>query len=229
MIKGKFWPIPQDRLFDGSIITLKNSYRLAKDAEILFKEKKYSTALTIATLALEEFGKHCMLKEEESAKSKRDVDEKIWHDEYEDHKIKILAIPKHLRLFSDPENTETRTKLEEMEQYFNQLSSTKLKSLYVDWDGKNNDWFYYDDNSPDKEEEAKKAVDTAIWAIEKYLEDVGGDINLVLTNPGQLIQLMNQSKVYCFCDKCSTAILNMDEYLSHNRKCTKVPSWYWKG
>ena len=37
MIKGKYWPIPYQRILDGSIITLKNSYRLAKDAEILLE------------------------------------------------------------------------------------------------------------------------------------------------------------------------------------------------
>lgn len=227
MIKGKCWPIPDDKILDGSIITLKNSYRLTKDAEILLKEKKYSTALTIATLALEEFGKHCMLNQEELSKIKTPIGEKIWHDEYENHKIKILAIPKYLRRFSDPKNHETEVKLKEMEDYFTDLSKTKLKSLYVDWDGTKNDWFYFDDDSPEKEDEAKKAVNTAIWAIEKYLEDIGGDKDLILTNPDQLIELMKEGRVHCFCDGCSTVMLTHGEYKKHGQLCKKVPNWYW--
>lgn len=226
MIKGKFWPIPQDRILDGSIISLKNAYRLTKDAEILLKEKKYSTALTIATLALEEFGKHCMLNDDELS-AKRDIDTKIWHGEYESHVKKIVAIPKYLRKFSKKGNSESQQKLVEMEKYFNELSTRKLKSLYVDWDGQNNDWYYYDDNSPEKEDEARKAVESAIWSIEKYLEDVGGDIDLVMTTPKQLIKLLQENKVHCFCPKCASAILNHKEYLGHNKKCSMVPSWYW--
>ena len=38
MIKGKFWPIPEDKILDGTIIALKNADRLSKDAEILFEK-----------------------------------------------------------------------------------------------------------------------------------------------------------------------------------------------
>ena len=80
MIKGKNWPIPSDRIFDGAVISLKNAYRLAKDAEILLKEKKFSTAISISALALEEFGKHCLLAEDEESNHPRKIDTKIWNE-----------------------------------------------------------------------------------------------------------------------------------------------------
>lgn len=227
MIKGKHWPIPDNKILDGSTISLKNSYRLTKDAEILLKEKKYSTVLTIVTLALEEFGKHCMLNEEKISETKTPISKEIWKNQYESHKTKILAISNYFRRFSDPKNLKNKAKLKEMEDYFTDLCKTKLKSLYVDWDGISNNWFYFDDDSPEKEDEAKKAVDTAIWIIEKYLEDIGGDKDLILTKATQRIKLMKEGKVHCFCDRCSTAMLTPEEYQKHNQLCKKAPNWYW--
>ena len=225
MIKGKHWPIPHNEIMNGSIITLKNAHRLTEDAKILLQEKRYSTALTIATLALEEFGKHCMFNENISINST--IVKKIWHEKFESHKNKILAIPKHLERFSISTDVNTQKKLQEFSTYLNQLSTTKIKSLYVDWDGKNNNWFYYDDNSTDKKEDAEKAVNCAIWCIEEYLKDIGGDLDLILTIPSQLTVLMGQNKIHRFCNKCLTVILDNQEFMKHNSQCDRIPDWYW--
>jgi len=227
MIKGSNWPIPSDRILDGAIISLKNAYRLAKDAEILLKEKKFSTAISISTLALEEFGKHCLLEEDEENNHPREIDAKIWHDEFEGHQNKLEAITRRLKKFSNPKDQEKQRKLDELNQYLIDLSKTKLKALYVDWDGQNNDWYYFDDDSPTKEEEAKKAVSSAIFAIEKYIEDVEGDIDLVLTEPKKISVLLDQRKIHCFCKVCSRIMITRDEFISHNNICRNVPSWYW--
>jgi hypothetical protein len=35
MIDGNYWPIPDDKIFDGASIAIKNSYRLLKEAKQL--------------------------------------------------------------------------------------------------------------------------------------------------------------------------------------------------
>lgn len=117
MIKGKYWPIPEDKIFDGSIITLKNADRLSKDAKILFENKKYSSATALSTLALEEFGKHCLLVRDEFSHYPRRIDTKIWHNEFEDHKTKLNSIIKHIRKFVTKSNeTEAKKQIDELEQ-----------------------------------------------------------------------------------------------------------------
>ena len=175
MIKGKCWPIPNDRILDGSIITLKNSYRLAKDAEILLKEKKYSTSLTIATLALEEFGKHCIMTE--YAMSNTEIDSKFWFDTIKNHGKKLNAIPDHLGLY--PNSTEHQKKeLQRYRKYLLKLSKMKLEHLYLDWDDIDKKWSLIV-NSKSIKEKAKFAVETAHWTIEKYIEDVSWDRELL--------------------------------------------------
>lgn len=212
---------------DGSIITLKNAFRLANDAKILLKNGNYSSAISIATLALEEFGKHCLLEEDEETKHPRQLDSKVWHDEFENHETKLVAITRRLEKFSKIDDPDSKERLDDLKKYFIELSKTKLKALYVDWDAQNNNWYYFDDNSPDKKKVAEKAVNSVEWAIEKYIEDVGGDKDLVLTIPSMITELFRQRKIHGFCNKCSTSMITPDEYIAHHKICGAVPSWYW--
>lgn len=227
MIKGKFWPIPEDKILDGTLLALKNADRLSKDAKILFENKKYSSAIALSTLALEEFGKHCLLLREEFTNHQRQIDTKIWHNEFENHKAKLNSIIEHIRKFLTRANEiEAKKQIDELEQYLLRLADTKIQTLYVDWDGENNDWFYYDD-CENKEEDAKEAVKTIQWMIENYIYELGGDRDLIFTLPMKIIELLQQNKIHGMCKKCGMLLFNGTELVTHRNVCSQFVSWYW--
>jgi len=227
MIKGKHWPIPKDLLLDGSILSLKNADRLTQDAKNLFQNGKYSSSLLLSTLALEEFGKSCMLTDS-FEDNDHNIDDKIWKNEFEDHKNKLKAIPKRLQKFNDSKNKTITTALNKIESYLVELSKIKLESTYVDWDANQKNWFYNNDiNSSKIQKLAEKAIWVAEWSIEKYIEDIDGDRDLVLSTTSKKIELFRQGKIHNFCKQCSTLMMTPKEMIDHSKRCISVGSWYW--
>jgi len=227
MIPGPNWPIPHDKLMDGTIISLKNADELAKDSEILFKQGRYARALSLATLSLEEFGKHCMLQESEN--SNRKITSKIWNDEFEDHKQKLKAISELLKKFADPKDKERKQRIKRIKHYLASLSKKKLQAYYVDWNAQKNEWFYFEDSNSQKivKSEADEAVFTATFVVNKYLEDIGGDKDLILTVPSKVAELFQKKKIHSFCKDCNRVIMTIGEINSHTRICGKPTQWYW--
>lgn len=227
MISGSKWPIPMKELMDGAILTLKNADDLATEAEILFKKRKYSRSLSLATLSLEEFGKHGMLMEAMESNCK--ITKKIWHDEFENHTMKLEVIPKRLKKFTNPKDKKKLKNLERINKYLLKLSKKKLEAFYVDWNAKNNTWFVFDriHSKSELKKMSKEAVYSATFVVKKYIEDVGGEKDLILTPMTELLKLFRKKKVHGFCDFCSRLCMNPPELLSHSRICGKVVSWYW--
>jgi len=227
MISGPNWPIPHDKLMDGTIISLKNADELAKDSVILLKQGRYARALSLATISLEEFGKHCMLQE--YSDSNRKITSKIWKDEFEDHKQKLKAISELLKKFADPKDKAKTKRLKKIKNYLASLSKRKLQAYYVDWDAQKNEWFYFEDSSSNKilKDEVEEAVYTATFVVKKYLEDIGGDKDLILTVPSKVAELFQKKKIHSFCKECNRIIMTLGEINSHTRICGKPNQWYW--
>ena len=197
---------------DGSLVSLKNAKRLLADAKLLFDNHKNSGALANATLALEELGKGLILWE--AREKNRTIDKNTWVDELEGHKNKLLAIPKNLKKFSDPNNTLQKRKLAEMESFLQRLSKKKLEAVYVDWDASKNEWFLYDEKTTkEKRKDAKEALDLAKWAIKGYLRD--GD--LITERIETVIQMVNNKNVHAVCDTCFSVMRSMNQVLIHRQ------------
>jgi len=210
-----YWIIPEKEVLDGSKLALKNADELYKSAKILLDNQRFVHALSIATLALEEFGKHCILKEHDMSKKK--IDSKFWHNTIKSHEKKLNAIPNHLELFtSEPTEKKVKKELERYRKYLLKLSKMKLEHLYVDWDSINKKWALVS-NSKSIEAKAKFAVETANWTIEKYLEDLSWDRELLFMPYRDIISLFKNKKIHAFCNTCSIVMLDRNELLSHRR------------
>lgn len=214
MIKGKHWPIPQDKLFDGARISLKNSGRLLKEAKHAFNNNQYSTSLSLATLALEELGKHMMIFD--AITTKRAISEYIWKNEFENHGKKLLMIPKYLKKFSKSLTTQQAKTFVRMENLVKKLAVQKLEALYVDWDAKNGNWYYYDDKpKTEKLSNDKEALQLAEWAIDGYIRETNlGD--LIFLPKKKILDLFDQRKIHAFCDSCGLVMINRPELLMHH-------------
>ncbi len=209
----KNWVIPEKEILDGSKLALKNADELYKSAKILFDNKRYVHALSIATLALEEFGKHCILKEHAMSSTK--IDSKFWFDTITKHDKKLHAIPDHLGLYQN--STEHQKKeLQRYRKYLLKLNKMKLEHLYLDWDDINKKWSLIV-NSKSIEEKAKFAVETAHWTIEKYIEDVSWDRELLFMPNKEIISNFKNKKIHAFCGTCSNVMLNTSELQSHRK------------
>lgn len=209
-----YWIIPEKEVLDGAKLALKNADELYKSAKILLDNKRFVHALSIATLALEEFGKHCILKEHEISKTK--IDSKFWYNTITNHEKKLNAIPNHLEQFSSP-SLEAKKDLQRYRKYLLKLSKMKLEHLYVDWDSINKKWALVT-NSKSIEGQAKFAVETAHWTIEKYLEDLQWDKELLFMPHKDMISLFNNKKIHAFCNICAIVMLDGTELLSHTKK-----------
>ncbi len=82
-----YWIIPEKEVLDGSKLALKNADELYKSAKILLDNQRFVHALSIATLALEEFGKHCIMAEHAMSNTK--IDSKFWFDTIKNHEKKL--------------------------------------------------------------------------------------------------------------------------------------------
>ncbi|KOA97638.1 hypothetical protein AE921_16900 [Xanthomonas arboricola] len=84
--KGRLSP---SQLADGMNAAVENAARLANDAELLVKSGSYSTAVSVAALAIEEAGKVSILRSLALAKTDDDV-RNCWRD-YRSHTQKNAA------------------------------------------------------------------------------------------------------------------------------------------
>jgi len=211
----------------GVTYALKNSDSLYQSAKILLDNGRYAHALSIATLALEEFGKHCILKEH--MMEGRDVDSVFWEKYIKKHEEKLKAIPKHLDQYT-PKDADEKVKqdLEKYKKYLIELGIRKLENLYVDWDKIKEKWLIVE-NSDSVKEKAEFAVNTARWTIEKYIEDLSWDRNLLFTPIAELTVLFRERKVHAFCRICSLTFITKEDLLLHRRKFPehdKDVSWH---
>ena len=221
-----YWIIPENEVLDGAKLALKNADELYQTAKILLDNYRFVHALSIATLALEEFGKHCILKEHAMSKTK--IDSKFWNTTITNHGEKLDAIPTHLEQFSI-DSLEVQRELKRYRKYLLQLSKKKLEHLYLDWDSINKEWALVD-NSKSIKDKAKFAVDTAHWTIEKYVEELKWDRELLFISHKDMIKLFKNKKIHAFCNVCSIPLIINNELLQHRKKFkeydTKV-SWHY--
>ena len=110
-----------------------------------------------------------------------------------------------------------KSELQRYRTYLLKLSKMKLKHLYLDWDDINKKWSLIV-NSKSTEETSKFAVETAHWTIEKYIEDVGWDRELLFMPYKEVISNFKNKKIHAFCGICSIVILNNSELQSHRKK-----------
>lgn len=211
-----YWIIPEKEVLDGSKLALKNADELYKSAKTLLDNKRFVHALSIATLALEEFGKHCIFKEHAMSKSK--IDSKFWDNTIKIHEKKLNAIPNHLELYTSQSSEKTvKKELQRYRKYLLKLTRMKLEHLYVDWDSINKKWALVT-NSESIKDKAKFAVETAHWTIEKYIEDVQWDRELLFMLHKDMISLFRNKKIHAFCNVCSIVMIATNELLSHKKK-----------
>lgn len=209
-----YWIIPENQVLDGAKLALKNADELYKSAKILFDNQRFVHALSIATLALEEFGKHCILAEHAMSRTK--IDSKFWYNTIKSHEKKLEAIPNHLDQFPGPSSEEAEKEMKEYRKYLLKLSKTKLEHLYVDWDKIKKKWALVI-NSKSVEEKAKFAVETAHWTIEKYIGDIRWDRELLFMSHKDMINNFKNKKIHAFCNTCSIVMLNPQELKSHRK------------
>jgi AbiV family abortive infection protein len=74
--KGKLNP---SQIAEGINVAIKNSYRLAEDAQILLDAGRYPTAASVAILSIEESGKAGILRRLAIAETDDEVSQ-IWKD-----------------------------------------------------------------------------------------------------------------------------------------------------
>lgn len=209
------WTISNNLLSDGVTYALKNSDNLYKSAKILFDDGSYVHALAIATLALEEFGKHCILKEHWMGGEEITAD--YWDKIIKKHEEKLKAIPKHLEQ-AGPNvlNKQEKKELVSLKNYLLDLARRKLENLYVDWDNKNSKWLIVE-NSESIKKKAEFAVKTAHWVIEKYIEDLEWDRELLFTPMKEIISLFRERKIHAFCKICSIIMITPLELIQHKK------------
>ena len=213
MVKS-YWIIPNNEVLDGAKLALKNADELNKSAKILFEHDRFVHALSIATLALEEFGKHCILKEHET--SNTIVDSKLWFSTIKNHEEKLKAIPTHLEQTPIEPSEEVKKELNRYRKYLLELSKLKLEHLYLDWNSIKKKWALVG-NSKSIKAKAKFAIDTANWTIEKYLEDLQWDRELLFMPHKEIVQLFENKKVHAFCNLCSIPLITRSELLYHRK------------
>lgn len=209
-----YWIIPDNEVLNGAKLALKNADELNKSANILFENDRFVHALSIATLALEEFGKHCILKEHEMSNTV--VDSKLWDSTIKNHEEKLKAIPAHLEQTPIESSEEVKKVLKKYKKYLLELSKLKLEHFYLDWNSVNKEWALVE-NSKSIKEKAKFAINTANWTIEKYLEDLQWDRELLFTPHKEIIKLFENKKVHAFCNLCSTPFITRSELLYHRK------------
>lgn len=78
--KGMLTP---GQISDGMNAAIRNARRLADDAELLLKNKRYPTAASVATLSIEESGKDSILRQLAGAKTPNEIKDR-WR-EYRSH------------------------------------------------------------------------------------------------------------------------------------------------
>ncbi len=210
------WIIKNEKLSTGVTYALKNSDSLYQSAKILLDNGRYAHALSIATLALEEFGKHCILKEHWM--EGKDIDSVFWIKYIKKHEEKLKAIPKHLDQYT-PKDADEKAKqeLEKYKNYLVELGKRKLENLYVDWDKIEEKWLIVENSSSIKEK-AEFSVSTAHWTIEKYIEELSWDRNLLFTPKDEIIVLFREGKVHAFCRICSLTLVTREDLLLHRKK-----------
>ena len=194
MLAQQKWIIPNDMLIDGSIHCVKNAKRLSEDAKLLFESKRYSSCVSLAVLALEELGKSFMLLD--ACEKKQEVGSRDWR-KFKLHPEKIKFLIDYLREDSDDESH--KRSFNEIANLMSVLLKKKMNSLYVDWNGTREEWYYFDEHESDKQKIAEDAL-RACKAFVDTLSERLGDTGLML--PDEIVELLLNGKVYCFCEEC---------------------------
>src|SRR5208282_4617972 len=82
-------PIQNNQLQEGIQKCVTNSVRLLEDSKLLMKNKRFLSAIVLASLSLEECGKGVILLER--LKAGQDVGSTSWETLFEDHNAKLRA------------------------------------------------------------------------------------------------------------------------------------------
>src|SRR5574341_107397 len=213
MRRGKHWPIPHKELLDGAALALKNSERLCVDARVAFDNDRYSTALALSVLALEEYGKGLMLYEANTKITKIDAD--LWHSKFEKHEIKLDSILRVLDTFPiSPElKQQHQEELKFLRNSFQKWKNAKMEAIYLDWDASTGTWYYYNDK-PDtqKQEDAKEALELA----ERWLTIIKGTVgDFAFEKAKTKIESFKSGKAHCICQDCGLVITTLQQYSTH--------------
>lgn len=215
MRRGKHWPIPERELLDGASLALKNADRLCKDARMAFNNDRFSTAMALSVLALEEYGK-CLLLYEAKTKQ-RMITEDIWHKEFENHEAKLDAILRVLSSFPLPPKLKEQgdKDLLHFKKLFQKWRNRKLESIYLDWDAATGMWYNYDDRpDTEKKNDAKEVLELTEDWFKRFTENMG---DLAFATRKEKIEALRSGKAHCFCDSCGLIMWNEKEFLSHRR------------
>jgi AbiV family abortive infection protein len=164
--KGK---LSSSQIADGMNAAIRNAKRLANDAELLLKEKRYSSATSLAILSIEESGKLSILRRLSVSKNDKEIKD-CWKDYRSNIKKNVAWILPHLLKSG-------ARKLEDFRPIFNKsdhpyiLDQVKQISFYSDCLSDDVNW-----SVPEKvidEEIAKNFVKLAkVFLAKKEVTDI---------------------------------------------------------
>ena len=144
--------ISQDKILDGVSHCIGNAHRMSQDAKLLFEAKRYSSCVSLAVLALEEFGKSYMLQHAHTTRRAITLD--VWNKEFKSHNKKLQFIRECYQMIF-PQNKEAYEKLDAV---LDKLQNEKMRAFYIDWDTKHDEWFFFDKHEQDKEKIASRGI-----------------------------------------------------------------------
>lgn len=123
--------IPREALLEGAKACIENGLRLRRDAEVLFRNKGYSSAHVLAVFSFEEFGKSVLLSKKYFAGTG------VTKDEYDKIFTKHPAkISFYLEQMADilPKKEDRELTIEFFKRMGEEEHKRKMKSIYVDWE-----------------------------------------------------------------------------------------------
>jgi len=215
MIDGDNWPIPKEKLIDGSNLSIKNANKLLNLANDVFKKEEpdYGISIYLAVIAIEELGKAIMFFE--AAENDDKIDKNDFNKRFEHHKPKIISAVNHIRKFvekDDPDRANKLKKLDELEKFSLEIVSEKLSTLYVDWNADSNDWEFYDEKvESQRRSKAQLILKHADWLITNYSKSVS-------ERTATVIEMVNVGLAHGHCDNCDLRLNDLQSIIRHRQQ-----------
>jgi len=212
MIDGNNWPIPKNKLKDGSSLAINNANRLLDTANVLFKMENpdYGASLFLSVIAIEELGKGIMLFQ--ACENDEKIDKETWRKKFEYHKPKIKASIDFIRKFvkdDDPDRKLRLKSLDDLEKYSLDILDEKMASLYVDWDAIVNNWDYVEERSKiSLKADAQRLLKHADWMISHFSKSPPYRTQTT-------IALVKAGFVSALCSKCDFKSSDLEKIKEH--------------